>query len=69
MASAVLSDTNMRLCYLASELGEALTIEAGGTTVHSRLAVNNSVVLPANTTVATCKTHVQSVDKTITAAP
>jgi hypothetical protein len=35
------------------------------TTVHSRLAVNNAVVLPANTTVATCKTHTKSVDPSI----
>jgi hypothetical protein len=69
MTSTALSDTNMRLCYLATELGENLTIEAGGTTVHSKLARNGATVLAPGTSVSTAKTHCVSVDKTITSAP
>lgn len=47
--STALSDTNMQLCYLASELGEALTVEAGCTTVHSKLAINGATVLSPGT--------------------
>jgi hypothetical protein len=63
-----MTDTDRRLCYLATELGEALTIE-GAATVNSKRAVNGAVVLAAATPKATAKTHLQSVDKTILVAP
>jgi hypothetical protein len=69
MTSTALSDTNMRLCYLASELGENLTIEAGGTSVHSKSAYNGATVLSPGTSLTAAKAHCASVDKTITSAP
>jgi hypothetical protein len=69
MTTTTLSDTNMRMRYLASDAGEDLTIEAGGLTMHSRLAVNNAVVLPVNTTATTCKTHLKGIDPSMTSVP
>jgi hypothetical protein len=68
MANYTLTDTDRRLCYLATELGEALNIE-GAATVNSKRAVNNTVVLAPGTSKAVAKTHCVSVDKTITSAP
>ena len=67
--STALSDTNMQLCYLASELGEALTVEAAVTTVGaaSSPSMARPYYRPAPLTAA--KAHCVSIDKTITSAP
>ena len=63
------NDTDRRLAYCASELGEKLVLNEAAQTVTTTKAYDGTVVLAAGTSKTAAKTHMLPVDKTITSAP
>ena len=68
MAFHALTDTERRVLYCESEIGNAATLDAGATTFVVIKAYNHSAVHATGTAASTLKTECVGVDPTITAA-
>jgi hypothetical protein len=61
MASTTTTNVLQAIAYAASELGEKVTLANDGTVSSVKAVDNKTVVMPAETSVATAKAHVISV--------